>query len=259
MKIFDYIVASFLIVVVAIPMAILVIAGIFWILPIWGKIIFGSVLVLPILFYLKIFYDEHLTEQFIIDTEFGKGKCKLVNDRNLSVFIYLRKTVQNSDIKRNFFNWFFEPKAKYSKLMVISGDEHSVLNVYNNMKKQKKYDYYLIEKKKLKTNIIDLYEKSAKININEANIAQLAQLPFMDKNKALKVILHIQKRGELNSVWDFAKLADLEQNQIDQILKRVYVEKTEVKYIETYEEIKKSCPTKKTPLWIYCKQKPPLK
>ena len=239
-NIFEFLVISFLIVIIAIPMAILVIAGIFWILPIWGKIIFGFVLILPILFYLKIFYDEHLTEQFIIDTEFGKGKCKLIHTKEtLSVFIYLRKTVQNFNIKRNFFNWFFEPKAKYSKLMVISGNEHSVLDVYNNMKKQKKYDYYLIEKKKLKTNIIDLYEKSSKININEANIAQLAQLPFMDKNKALKVLLYIQKNGELNSVWEFAKLAELEQNQIDSILKRVYVKKTEVKNIETYEDIKK--------------------
>ena len=229
-------------VLVGVPIGILTICGIFIILPVWGKILFALFFIVPLLIRIKIYTEKHLQKIFIADTPFGRGKCQIRKRRGQKfIFIYFKKTFRNSDIKRNFFTWLFEGfSAKYSKLMIVSGNNNYIEKTFQKIKNEKYFDYeYAKAYYGLTVQIHDLYQKPSMLNINEANIAQLTQLPFMDKNKALKVILHIQKNGELDSVWQFAKIAELSQKQTDVILKRVYIQKTEIKEPVTFEEIKK--------------------
>lgn len=209
----------------------------------WGKslyVIFVMIPYIPVLFYSLL---KNLSTSVDINTEFGRGECKMENqmtDYYSKLVIYYEKLTEQNFEKQNLFKKIFNIfNPKYSKKLYITGENHKITTFYTNVLKYQNKKFNLeeiIKENNFSFSKEDLSATKEQININKSNVSQLGKIPFINKELAVKIVMYIQKNGEFESVWDFADFINFPQEQINLLLKYVYIEKTSNENVSLFLE-----------------------
>ena len=182
----------------------------------------------PVFFWMRS-YQFTITDKFNFNCELGLCECYR-RERAREILLYYEKIPDLDFSEKNIFQKLFSKNQRFGKLLVFdckSGKKGFNNKIYNTIKSYK--DKYANLEELIKTQLsrpilIDLEDKVSKININKANVAQLIKLPFIDKETAAKIVMRVNSEGNFISMWDFAEFIKLEQEQMEALLKLVYIE-----------------------------------
>ena len=182
--------------------------------------------VFPFFLFLIKYYNFPVTDKFNFNSELGLCECYR-RDRTKEILLYYDKLPEFS-YNENIFQKLCYRHQKFGKLFVFSFGS-------KKRKFDRKYEIIkycegknvnlseLIKTQLPRPILIDLEDKVSKIDINKANVAQLVKLPFIDNETAAKIVMKVNNEGDFTDMWDFAEFIKLEQEDIEKLLKLVYI------------------------------------
>ena len=197
-----------------------------------GRSLFVIIALIPIIWGIILYFKLNVLKTFYINTELGRCKCKITKRKKnrIQLLIYYEKIINQNYEKQNIFKKFKNLFGqKYSKMLVLKGHRHLITDLLNTAVKNPDKQYALnniIKQNGFSVERVNLTHTKDKININTSNVAKLGELPFIDKQDAVKIVMHIQKNGEFSSIWDFAEFINYPQEELNTLLKYAYIEKT---------------------------------
>ena len=153
------------------------------------------------------------------------------NDENIFHICVIRE-IDNSIKNYNFIQFLFDNYAgadwfSYSDFIDFANKNGMFLRTYNLSKpldNPQKHLNILMKENGIKI-------KPKKLNINEASLQEIINLPFINIVTAKKIIKHKEETGDFKSFWEFAKFLKLNENQGTVLSKLVFVK--QVKEAET--------------------------
>ena len=173
-------------------------------------------------------YQFPITDKFSFYSELGLCEC-CRRDRTKEILLYYEKLPEFSFDKKNIFQKLFYRHQKFGKLLVFSfgSKKRKFDRKYEIIKSYKDKNVKLAEL--IKTQLprpilIDLEDKISKTDINNANVFELQKLPFIDKDTSAKIVMRVNNEGPFADMWDLAEFIELEQEDMEKLLKLVYIE-----------------------------------
>lgn len=235
---------GYLILVLILQAPVILLAAVFVLTNIYFLIFVGIPTLIPLSFILFYSIRKYIIEKFYINTNYGKSEITIKTyKRGTALFIYFNKLSQNTNVKKNIFSYLFpKNRPRFTRLVIIKDSYRFLRNLLTYIKDRddEPIDIVsIIENADLDAEYYNLEEKEMKkININTAKVSQLKKIPFIGKTNAVNIANYIRKKGEFDTIWDFAEFMNLSQDKFETLYKYIIVQKT-TKNASVAEQIQK--------------------